>query len=114
LDLGHLPGAPEALQELALLRRARAPLDFRIFARGKFSDWYVLVLDGGGTYTPAQDRHRCADMTAIARRLRGALPAPAFGHAWVPLRSALTVQPWEAVAGLSARIRQAIFALHSD
>mmetsp|Transcript_82961 Transcript_82961/g.232503 ORF Transcript_82961/g.232503 Transcript_82961/m.232503 type:complete len:348 (-) Transcript_82961:115-1158(-) len=114
LDLGHVPGAPKELQELARLRRASEPLDFRLFARGKFSDWYVLVLDGGGTYTPARDRHRCGDMSAIARLLRGAVPAPAFGHAWVPLRSALTVEPWEAVAGLSARIRQAIFALQND
>jgi len=114
LDLGHLPGAPPELRAMALARRAKSPLEFRLFTRGKFSDWWILVLDGGGTYIPAPHRSKCADVTDVTDMVEGAAVAPAFGHVWVPVSSAVRITPWDSIDGLVVRIRQAVFSLHCD
>jgi len=107
LDLGRLEGTPPPLQEIAEESGAHAPVQFHIFARSRYVDWWFILLDGMGKYMPAAHAIHCEGMKDSMHELEGGILAIPFGHAWVPVDSMLRVPSWRLSSGLDERIREA-------
>lgn len=79
LDAGLLEGAPPHLSERARASSARPPLDFRLFHQSKRSDWYVLILDGHGTFASGVQGHLVEDGQPMLQELHEGRAAPTPG-----------------------------------
>mmetsp|Transcript_26875 Transcript_26875/g.76250 ORF Transcript_26875/g.76250 Transcript_26875/m.76250 type:complete len:292 (-) Transcript_26875:440-1315(-) len=115
LDAALLDGAPEAFAKLAKASGARPPLKFEVFRHAAKSDWYVLLLDGEGTFEPGLAAIHSEDIKPVLQELDAGRLAPAHGHAWVPAWSAMHLDQDSTIFALAKRLRQAVFfAIHSD
>ncbi|CAK0851339.1 unnamed protein product [Prorocentrum cordatum] len=85
VDPGRLAGAAGPARRRALELGAPPPLELRKFGEGAHVDWWVLLLEGAGTFEPrARDAHECQDAAPVLPLLpEGSSLAPCFGHAWV-------------------------------
>jgi len=114
LDLGRLVGAPADVLRAAeeAEEAVRAPLLFRIFHTLTTTDLWVLLLDGEGSFRPAPDANASADIAPLLPELPGAVAAPAFGHAWVPVKSIFELKNKTiATDHLRVNVRQAVHAI---
>lgn len=50
---------------------AKKPLAFHHYASGRIVDWFMLLLDGDGTFVQAEDRHKCADIKPLLPSMLG-------------------------------------------
>jgi len=115
LDIGHLKGASKLLHDSAVSSSARAPRAFLKFGEGANVDWWVLLLNGPGTFDRARDACECADIAPLLSKLPGAELAPCFGHAWVPM---FRIQHMDTsiplMGGLLRRVSEAVAALEQQ
>lgn len=110
-DLGYLRGAPKWLHNHAVLAGARRPRAFMKFKETENVDWYVLLLDGHGTFDRPVSPLSSSDITALLPEL-DADKAPTPGHAWVT-PYAVNNAPEEVtlMGGLSRSVHQAVATL---
>eukprot|EP00429_Kryptoperidinium_foliaceum_P102992 CAMPEP_0176254462 /NCGR_PEP_ID=MMETSP0121_2-20121125/36544_1 /TAXON_ID=160619 /ORGANISM="Kryptoperidinium foliaceum, Strain CCMP 1326" /LENGTH=316 /DNA_ID=CAMNT_0017594271 /DNA_START=1 /DNA_END=951 /DNA_ORIENTATION=+ len=117
LDLGRLVGAPKAMRRVAeeAEETVQAPRRFRIYCSTDVTDFWVLLLAGQGSFGPAPDASACADITPLLPELPGAVAAPQFGHAWVPVESILRLKNLSlATTSLRKHVRLAVNTILFD
>eukprot|EP00927_Polykrikos_kofoidii_P054024 TRINITY_DN48519_c0_g1_i1.p1 TRINITY_DN48519_c0_g1~~TRINITY_DN48519_c0_g1_i1.p1 ORF type:complete len:241 (-),score=18.12 TRINITY_DN48519_c0_g1_i1:57-779(-) len=115
VDLGHLRGAAHRLRSRAVALGANPPVAFAKFGEGANVDWWVVELDGAGTFEAhAEDAHECDDIRPLIPSLPiGTFAAHSFGHAWVPVRRLHELDPsLPLMGGLVRRINEGYSALH--
>jgi len=108
LDLGFSRGAPPELLRAAKDAEAKKPLAFFPFQQGGVVDWFLLLLDGDGTFVPAPHKQSNADIGPLMAAISGAVPSPAFGHAWVPVHEAVLIGDEDCYGGLAHRVQEAV------
>ncbi|CAE7442674.1 unnamed protein product [Symbiodinium necroappetens] len=112
LDVGLVPQAPHNLRQHAQGSGARQPKHFSKFGEGKEVDWWVLLLDGPGTFEKSMDGEReCEDISLALPRLPGAEAAECFGHAWVPAWRLHEIAGLPLMGGLLRRVSDAVAAV---
>lgn len=90
LDLWPLQGVPSWLLRSLFRLRPKIevpppPVNFLKFAEGQNVDWWVLLLEGSGTFVDEKDDPIVGDIAPMLKDLPDAELAPRFGHAWVPV-----------------------------
>ena len=82
------------------------------FGEGNEVDWWVLLLDGPGTFEKSMDGEReCEDISLALPRLPGAEAAECFGHAWVPAWRLHEIAGLPLMGGLLRRVSDAVAAV---
>jgi 8-oxo-dGTP pyrophosphatase MutT (NUDIX family) len=115
LDVWSFGGAPDWLRQ-SILSSHTAPSPPKNFVKledGKSVDWWVLLLQGSGTFVDAKDRDDCDDMEPILGELPpGSELSGSFGHAWVPVsRVGELPVGLPHMYGLDERVHEAVVAL---
>jgi len=115
LDLWPLGGAPRwLLRDLVgyEIELPAPPQSFLKFDEGNNVDWWVLLLQGSGTFTAARDASDCADIASILGLIPGAVAAPCFGHFWMPVGRIHEIpDAIPKMGGLQYKVRDAVAAL---
>lgn len=110
VDLGHLEGAPAQSRRRARAMRASRPTDIVKFGEGVEHDWWTVHLLSPGTFEPTRDYTDSVDVGAVLKWLPCALPAPCYGHIWIPL-DRLGEGCVPLMVGLLRRVFEAVAAL---
>lgn len=114
-DIWCMRGAPPWVLHSLVRSSARLPpppQDFVKFDEGNNVDWWVLLLHGSGTFLAPKDPDSCADIAPLLPKLPGAVLAPCFGHAWVPLKQLKRIHgSLQCMSGMRSKIYQALAKL---
>jgi Ca2+-binding EF-hand superfamily protein/8-oxo-dGTP pyrophosphatase MutT (NUDIX family) len=118
LDILSHPDAPSTMFRSLVNSTLTIPNPPRLFLKfqeGKRVDWFVLLLDGSGSFGTAADASGNADFGPMLDKIPFAVLAPCFGHAWVPIERLHEIpMSTKMFGGLRSRVSDAWVAMQHN